>query len=456
MHSRRVMSGDQMATLKAKVVNKVPKDPTGRSQDRPDNSRYAHACDFKNLPGYSEIELQRKAGEIVGVANPFYRLHEGKSGARARIDGRDCLNFASYDYLGLNGDQRLTSAVSAAAGKWGTSASASRLTGGERPAHRELEDKLANLYETEAALVFVSGHATNVSVIASLSSERDLVVHDAYAHNSIIAGCQLSEARRLSFPHNDLDALEAILERNRDRHQRCLIVVEGLYSMDGDGPDLEKLIDIKKRWGCWLMVDEAHSLGVLGKTGRGIAEHLDLPYREVDIWMGTLSKTLCSCGGYVAGAEALIDYLRFKAPGMVYSVGLPVPATVAASTALDIMLSEPDRVERLRQNGKTFDRLTREAGLDTAESWGQAVVPIMIGDSVQAVMLAQWLLERGINALPIIPPAVQNSSARLRFFLSSEHRDNELEDAVRNLAEGFEIVKEKEISVASLAREHGY
>ncbi len=456
MQSRRVMSGEQMASLRARVANKATKTPEAQPMEQPDADRYKKACDFRGLPGYSEIELHRRAGDLAGVSNPFYRLHEGKSGAHARIDSRDCLNFASYDYLGLNGDPRLTKTVSAAVEKWGTSASASRLTGGERPAHRELECKLAGVYETEAALVFVSGHATNVSVIASLANERDLIVHDACAHNSIIVGSQLSEARRLSFPHNDLDALETLLERNRDRSQRCLIVVEGLYSMDGDGPDLERLIDIKKRWGCWLMVDEAHSLGVLGHTGRGIAEHLDLSFSDVDIWMGTLSKTLCSCGGYVAGSEALIDYLRFKAPGMVYSVGLPVPSAVAASTALDIMLSEPDRVERLRRNGNTFDRLTQEAGLDTADSWGQAVVPIMIGDSVQAVMLAQWLLERGINALPIIPPAVQNSSARLRFFLSSNHKDEELKAAVNNLAEGLDIVKQKNVSVAGLAREQGY
>jgi 7-keto-8-aminopelargonate synthetase-like enzyme len=204
-------------------------------------------------------------------------------------------------------------AVAEAAAQWGTSVSANRLTSGERAVHRQLEGELASLYGAEDALLFVSGHATNVTTIGTMMGEGDLVIHDRYRNNSIVVGAQLSGAHRVNFPHNDIEALDRLLGQLRGQFRHCLIVTEGLFSMDGDGPDLARLIEVKSQHSAWLMVDEAHSLGVLGKTGRGLFEHAGVNPSEVDIWMGTLSKTLVSCGGYIAGPRALIDFLKYRA-----------------------------------------------------------------------------------------------------------------------------------------------
>ncbi len=406
---------------------------------------------FETLPGYRAMRTQIAVGDFLGLASPFHRLHEGRSGARAEIEGRPCLNFASYDYLGLNGRPEITAAVCEAVARWGTSVSASRLTAGERPAHRDLEKELADLYDAESCLVFVSGHATNVSLIATLMGPKDLIVHDTLAHNSIVVGAELSRAQRRLFPHNDLDALEQILESARSRAERCLVVTEGLFSMDGDGPDLARLVEIKERWGAWLMVDDAHALGVLGPTGRGIAEMAGVDPRRVDIWMGTLSKTLCGCGGYVAGSTALVEYLKYQAPGMVYSVGLPVPIAVASLTALRLMKAEPELVTKLQSNGRLFLDRAGAAGLDTGTSWGASVSPVIVGDSLRTVMLAERLLQRGINAFPIIPPGVPEKSARLRFFLSAAHEAADIETAVAATAEELNGLVDEGVSVTNLS-----
>lgn len=390
---------------------------------------------FESLPRYRELAAQHSAAEMLGLNNPYHRLHEGRSGATARIDGREVVNFASYDYLGLNGDARITRAVAAAAEEWGTSVSGSRLSSGERPAHGALEQALASLYGAEDAVAFVSGHATAIAAIPTLMGPKDLIVTDGFMHNSVVLGAQYAPATRRSFPHNDLDALEAMLARERHRFERVLVVSEGLFSMDGDGPDLAHLVALKERFGFWLMIDDAHGLGVLGATGRGIAEHGSVDPRAVDIWFGTLSKSLVSCGGYIAGPAALVTYLKAFAPGMVYSVGLPVPVAEAARTALSLMLEEPERVQQLQANSRAFRDRAAAAGLDVGPSWGAGIVPIMVGETIKTVILAQRLLERGINAFPVLPPGVPERSARLRFFLSAAHRPEHLDAALEALAE---------------------
>ncbi|MBB4952237.1 8-amino-7-oxononanoate synthase [Agrobacterium vitis] len=407
---------------------------------------------FETLPGYKTIQIQKQAGDILGLSIPFYRQHQVRAGARSVVDGRDILNFASYDYLGLNGDPRITKAVSVAVEEWGTSVSASRLTAGERQCHRALEEKLAAVYGAQDCLVHVSGHATNVSTISSLMGPKDLIVHDSLAHNSIVVGAHQSGAHRMVFTHNDNGSLEDILTQHRDRYERCLIITEGLFSMDGDGPALAELIELKTRFGAWLMIDEAHSLGVLGQTGRGLAERDGIDPTQVDIWMGTLSKTLVSCGGYIAGPKVLIEYLKFNSPGMVYSVGLPVPATIASLTALEIMLKEPERIGNLQANGKRFLERARDKGLDTGSSWGLAITPIVLGDSLKTVMLADRLLKRDINAFPIIPPGVPEKSARLRFFISASHQASDLDTAVDIMADEFEKLSAEGISVNSIVQ----
>ncbi|QRG05274.1 aminotransferase class I/II-fold pyridoxal phosphate-dependent enzyme [Xanthobacter dioxanivorans] len=390
---------------------------------------------FSTLPRFAELRTQSAAAEVLGIENPYHRLHEARAGAVSRMAGREIVNFASYDYLGLNGDPRITRAVVEAAEAWGTSVSASRLSAGERPAHRALEEALAGVYAAEDALAFVSGHATPLAVLPTLMGPKDLIVTDALMHNSVVLGAQYSGATRRSFPHNDLDALEAMLARDRDHFARVLLISEGLFSMDGDGPDLKRLVALKQRFGCWLMIDDAHGLGVLGRTGRGLAEHQSVDPRGVDIWFGTLSKTLVSCGGYIAGPSALIAYLKAFAPGMVYSVGLPVPVAEAARTALAILLEEPGRVAHLQANSIAFRDGAAAAGFDVGTSWGTGIVPVMVGETIKTVLLAQKLLERGINAFPVLPPGVPDRSARLRFFISAAHRPEHLDAALYALRE---------------------
>lgn len=272
-------------------------------------------------------------------------------------------------------------------------------------------------------------------MIGCLFGPGDLIVHDALAHNSIVQGAQLSGAKRLNFPHNDWAALDALLTRVRRDYRRVLIAVEGIYSMDGDFPELERFIDIKRRHGAFLMVDEAHSFGVLGATGKGIREHFGLAGRDVDIWMGTFSKTLAGCGGYIAGEQALIDILRHLAPGFLYSVGLSPVLAATSLTALRRMLDEPQRVAKLRERGRQFLDAAREAGLNTGLSAGYSVVPVIIGSSLKAAQWANALFEKGINTQPIFYPAVEEKAARLRFFICSTHTPEQIAYTIASVAQ---------------------
>jgi 8-amino-7-oxononanoate synthase len=406
---------------------------------------------FEDLQSYYAIQKYRVIGKTLSIQNPWFREHEARNAHTAVIGGRKLHSFTSYDYLGLNQSPIVADAAKRAIDSYGTSVSASRLVAGERRIHRELESLIAEHYETDDAVVFVSGHATNVSAIGELMSSEDLIVHDEWMHNSAIVGAKLSGATVKSFPHNDLAALEQVLADNRGKYKNALVLVEGLYSMDGDYPDLPRIIALKQKYGCWLMVDEAHGLGVLGKTGRGVFEHFDLDPALVDIWMGTLSKTLGACGGYIAGSQALIDIMKYKAGGFVYSVGMSPPLTVAAITAMHLMYSEPDRVERLQRNGRVFLDEARRAGLDTGVSKGFAVVPIIVGDGVKAIRLTDRLNKRGVNVLPILYPAVPLKSARLRFFITSEHTEEQIKETVRITKEELEKIETRLLNVVDSA-----
>ncbi|GAA0574170.1 aminotransferase class I/II-fold pyridoxal phosphate-dependent enzyme [Caenispirillum bisanense] len=378
---------------------------------------------FDRHPGYERMLVPKAAADRLGLRNPFFIAHDGVAGALTHIDGREFINFSSYNYLGLAGHPAVNKAAKEAIDRYGTSASASRLVAGERPIQRELEEALAELYGVEDCVVFVSGHATNVSTIATLFGPNDLVIHDSLIHNSVLEGIKLSGAARRSFPHNNTHALDAILAEIRQQFERVLIVVEGHYSMDGDIPDLPALIDIKRRHGCFLMVDEAHALGVLGHTGKGSHEHYGIDGKDVDIWMGTLSKTLAGCGGYIAGERALVEHLKYAAPGFVYSVGIAPPMAAASLAALRLMQKELERVARLRERAQQFLQLARENGIDTGYSEGHAIIPAIVGSSLKATKLSNALFDRGINVQPIVYPAVEEKAARLRFFVSSIHSE---------------------------------
>ena len=231
---------------------------------------------FDRHPGYQQLRIITDGAAQLGIDSPYFKPHDGIAGARTWIGGREYLNFSSYNYLGLSGHPMIAAAAKSAIDRYGTSVSASRAVSGERPLHRELETAIADAYGTQDAVVFVSGHATNVTTIGYLFGARDLVLHDELIHNSTLQGIALSGARRLPFAHNNWQALDALLSKQRHQFERVLIVIEGIYSMDGDFPELPRFIDIKRRHKAFLMIDEAHSFGVLGANGLGIREHFGL------------------------------------------------------------------------------------------------------------------------------------------------------------------------------------
>ncbi|MDB5372914.1 MAG: 8-amino-7-oxononanoate synthase [Belnapia sp.] len=420
------------ATARAALLNRLSKRGAPAEPQAPAESP---GRDLSTLPGLRDLETMREAAVALGIESPYFRPHEGVAAGRSIIGGRSTINFASYNYLGLNGDPRVGAAAKAAIDRYGVSASASRLASGERPIHAALESALAAHYGTEDCITLVSGHATNVTVIGNLLGPHDLILHDRLIHNSVAEGARLSGARRIAFAHNDWQAADRELAAQRRRHGRALLVIEGHYSMDGDVPDLARFAEVARRHDALLMVDEAHAIGVLGATGRGIAEHCGADPGLVDIWMGTLSKTLSSCGGYIAGRRRLIDLLRHTAPGFVYSVGLAPPLAASALESLRILQAEPWRVAKLQANAARFLALAQAAGFDTAGSAGLGIVPVVLGSSVKAARLAAAAFAAGVNVQPILFPVVPEGSARLRFFLSADHTTADIERSVAILAE---------------------
>jgi 8-amino-7-oxononanoate synthase len=448
------------AQAKARLIEKLSSAPGMRSARGPqsaDPGRGASAgrLDLSEFESYREIRMIREAAEFLDITDPFFRVHEGIAGAETLIGNQTYVNFASYNYIGLNGHPEIAAAAKGAIDRYGTSVSASRPVSGERPVHRELERALARIHDTEDCVVMVGGHSTNVTVIGHLLGRNDVIVHDALIHNSIVQGAMLSGARRVPFPHLDHQAADRLLAETRPRNGRALLVLEGHYSMDGDVPDLPAFIAAARRHRAWLMVDEAHALGVLGPRGFGTADRFGVDPGEVDIWMGTLSKSLVSCGGYIAGSKELIDYLKLVAPGFVFSVGMAPPAAAAALTALELLQREPERVSRLNDRAALFLRLAREGGLDVGGSIGASIVPVVTGSSIRAGRLAQALFRRGINVQPILYPAVPERAARLRFFLTAAHTEEQIRDTVAILLEENRQVAAEPSDLAAVARHLG-
>lgn len=381
-------------------------------------------------------------GQALGVDNPYFLVNDGVTRDTSIINDAEVINFSSYNYVGMSGHPAVAEAVSDAVRRWGSSCSASRLLSGEKPVHRELELELAKLLGTEDAMALVSGHATNVTVIGHLLGDGDLVIHDSLAHDSIMQGCKLSGATRRPFPHNDPAALDELLTGIRHQYRRVLIVIEGVYSQDGDIPDLPAFIEVKRKHQAMLMIDEAHSIGVLGATGGGVGEHFGVDRADVELWSGTMSKALAGCGGYVGGSRELIEFLKYTTPGFIYSVGMPPPTAAASLAAIRTLRNEPEHVRRLHELSALFLTLAREAGLDTGDSEGTPVIPCIVGSSVTALKLSNALLERGVNANPILYPAVPEDKARLRFFVTSCHSEEQITYAVKVIVEELALLSE--------------
>ncbi len=398
---------------------------------------------FTKSPEYLALQKNLEMTKKPGATNPYFTVHESVTNDLTTIGGREFINWCSYNYLGMSGDPVVIEAARRAVAKYGTSVSASRVVSGQKPVHIELEHAIADFIGAESALVFVGGHSTNETVIGHLFGAGDLILHDGLSHNSILQGAMLSGARRRPFRHNDWQECNRILEEVRNEYRRVLIVAEGVYSMDGDYCDLPRFVDIKKRHKAYLMIDEAHSIGTMGMHGRGMAQHFDVNPRDVDIWMGTLSKSFGSCGGYIAGSPALVEYLKYTAPGFVYSVGLSPPNAAAALASINLLQEEPERVARLAENSRLFLRIAKREGLNTGTSNNTPVVPVITGNSEYALKLSQALFQRGINVQPILYPAVEESAARLRFFITSTHTEAQIRETVAAVAESLEQIDPK-------------
>ena len=350
------------------------------------------------------------------------------------------MNYATYNYLGMCGDPFVSNAAKEAINHYGTSVSASRLLSGEKPLHQELEREIADFIGVEDSILYVGGHATNVTTISHLFGQNDLILHDSLSHNSIFQGCLLSGATIIAFPHNDWEALDKLLRDRRHRYKRVLIAIEGVYSTDGDIPDLPKFIEIKKHYKAFLMVDEAHSIGTIGKHGRGISEYFGINPSNIDLWMGTLSKSFASCGGYIAGSKALVEYLKYTSPGFVYSVGISPPDTASVLAAIRLLKKEPERVAQLQEKSRLFLQCARERGLNTGMSKDSPVIPIIVGESIKSVMLSQSLFKRGINVAFMFYPSVPQNAARLRFFITCNHTEEQIRFTIDAMAEELSLM----------------
>jgi 7-keto-8-aminopelargonate synthetase-like enzyme len=352
----------------------------------------------------------------------------------------------------LSGDARVMAAAKQAIDDYGTSVGASRLVSGDKKLHHELEHELADFLGIDATMVLPSGHSTNESTIGHLFGPGDLILHDALAHNSIQQGAILSGARRRAFPHNDWQACEKLLAELRPAYRRVLIAIEGVYSMDGDFPDLPRFIEIKKRHKALLYIDIAHCLGVMGKRGRGIIEHCNVDARDVDVIMGTISKGLGSCGGFIGGSKEMIQYLKYTTPAFVFATGISPSATAAALESLRVLQDDPGRLKTLHDRASLFLSLAKARSMNTGTSGQTPVIPIVLGNSLHCMLASEKMFERGVNVQPILHPAVEEKASRLRFFITSDHTEDQIRYTVDVLTE---VLSEIDPRYASASRRAG-
>lgn len=354
---------------------------------------------------------------------------------RVRVAGHgEMIMLGSYSYLGLIGHPAIDRAAKEAVDQYGTGTHGVRLLAGTLKIHNELEERLAQFKRADGAITFSSGYVANLATISALLRRGDVVLCDKLNHASIVDGCLLSQAVFRRFRHNDMEHLEKRLRETQDA-DRVLVIVDAVFSMDGDVINLPEVSRLCEEYGAYLMVDEAHSIGVLGQTGHGIEEHFGLPDDAVDIKMGTLSKTIPSAGGYVAGNHELIKFLKHEARGFVFSAALPPASAAAACAALDVIESEPERVENLQRNYNHFRSALQAAGFDLLNT-ETAILPVMCYDIERAVTLARYCQERGIFVQAVIAPVVPDGQSRLRATVSASHRIEDLDYCVETLVAG--------------------
>ncbi|RPI86981.1 MAG: aminotransferase class I/II-fold pyridoxal phosphate-dependent enzyme [Chloroflexi bacterium] len=379
------------------------------------------------------LAMSNRVDTLQNAGLYFYNqpVSELKGGSRVLINGREMGMYASYSYLGLVGHPKINAAAKKAVDQYGTGTHGVRSLAGTLTLHKDLEATIAHFKETEDAITYTSGYATNLTVISTLVARGDHVISDKLNHASIVDGCLMSGAKFVRFRHNDMEALEERLKQSMDGEAR-LVIADAVFSMDGDIIDLPRMVELCRKYNAWLMVDEAHSLGVLGETGRGIEEHFNMP-GSIDIKMGTLSKTIPSVGGYVAGSAELVRFLRHASRAYIFSAAIPPAQAAAAKAAFEVILEEPWRVEKLRKNGLQFINGLRKRGFDTMMT-ETAIVPVLCGSDEMAFAVTRCAQADGLFVLPVVSPAVPPGLARLRATVTAAHETDEIEDAMDLIA----------------------
>jgi 8-amino-7-oxononanoate synthase/acyl carrier protein len=417
----------------------INKHLTGEEQ-KPEEPRGAvtPVTRFEDSEEFQAFYERQQALLGSGMENPYFVRHDSTLTDVSMMEGQEVLNFGSYNYVAMSGRPEVQAAAKDAIDKYGTSASGSRLLAGEKTLYQELERELADWKNAEAALILVSGHATNVTLVGNFCGKDDLILYDALAHNSIDQGTKLSQATSKPFPHNDHVALESILKAQRHNYKKCLIIIEGAYSMDGDIANVPAFVELKKKYGCFLLVDEAHSACVIGKTGGGVDEYFNLKPDDIDIKMGTLSKGLGTCGGYLAGPRSIIEYLRYNLPGFVFSVGISPPLAAGTLEAIRLLRQDPSIIQSLETAINTFVKEAHKRKLNTCLAGHTAIIPILVGSDENAFLLSNMLRHKGVFVPPAVFPAVPKGKARLRFCVVSEHKEEQIIRALDALLEAAE------------------
>ena len=376
---------------------------------------------------------------------PYFRTIESEQDTVVKINGKDVLMFGSNSYLGLTNHPKLKEASIAAINKYGSGCAGSRFLNGTLDLHIELEDKLAKYVGKEGALVFSTGFQVNLGVISSIPGRHDYIIIDELDHACIIDGARLAFAKVLKYKHNDMASLEKVLSKCEPDKIK-LIAVDGVFSMEGDIAKLPEIVALSKKYDANIMIDDAHGLGVVGELGRGTASHFGLT-DDVDLIMGTFSKSLASIGGFIAADNDTINFLKHNARSLIFSASIAPGNAAAVIAALDLIQSEPERIQKLWDNTHHALKLLKEAGFDTGHT-ETPIIPIYVRDDYKTFQLTKELLEEGIFVNPVVSPAVPSSSSLIRYSLMSTHTFAQIEESVEKIAkiarklEIFDIINE--------------
>jgi len=362
---------------------------------------------------------------------PYFRPITASTGNNVVTNGKRQVMIGSNNYLGLTHDPRVMEAAKKAIDHYGTGCTGSRFLNGNLDLHEELEARLAKFVGKEAALCYSTGFFVNQGTLGALVGRSDVIYSDRENHASIVEGTQVALGDTLRFKHNDADDLERILKNSREKYDGAIIVADGVFSMSGDILNLPKIVELAKKYDCKVYVDDAHALGVLGKRGEGTGHHFNL-HQDVDLVMGTFSKSFASIGGFIAGSKDVIHYVKHKARPFIFSAAMSPASTATALKCLEIMETEPQHIENLRKNAAYMSKNLKAMGYNTLNSQ-TPVIPLLIGDDAAAFSMTQSLAARGVFMTPVVRPAVPEGCALLRTSYMASHTQEDLDYALENL-----------------------